>query len=69
MDQPRPLDLVLFNTSTNPYSAHLGVWMAQNEILHLNKEIGFPAVWSDADFARLPNYETIVGFKRIAAVS
>jgi hypothetical protein len=62
---PGPLDLVLFNGSADPYGAHVGLWMAPDEILHLCREVGFPAVWSLAEFARRPRYATTVGFKRV----
>jgi hypothetical protein len=62
---PRPLDLVLFNSSADPYGAHVGLWMAPDEILHLARQVGAPAVWSLAEFARHPRYATKVGFKRV----
>jgi hypothetical protein len=62
---PRPLDLVLFNGSADPYGAHVGLWMAPDEILHLCREVGVPVVWSTAEFARRPRYATTVGFKRV----
>jgi hypothetical protein len=62
---PRPLDLVLFNGSADPYGAHVGLWMAPDEILHLCREVGVPAVWSMAEFARRPRYATTIGFKRV----
>jgi hypothetical protein len=63
--RPQPLDLALFNPDHNPFGAHLGVWMAPDEILHLCREVGRPAVWSPGDFSRRPRYATIVGFKRV----
>lgn len=63
--QPEPLDLVLFNGAEDPYGAHVGLWMAPDEVLHLSGEVGFPAVWPLAEFARRPRYATIVGFKRV----
>jgi hypothetical protein len=34
---PEPLDLVLFNSTEEPRGAHLGVWMAPDEVFHLGK--------------------------------
>jgi hypothetical protein len=63
--EPRPLDLVLFNRSADPYGAHVGLWMGSDEILHLCREVGSPVVWPLAEFARRPRYAKIVGFKRV----
>ncbi len=62
---PKPLDLVLFNRSADPYGAHVGLWMAPQEILHLCREVGVPAVWPPAEFARRARYATTIGFKRV----
>lgn len=63
--EPVPLDLVLFNATDDSFGAHLGVWMAPDEVLHLCKEVGIPTVWSIAEFTKRPRYRKIVGFKRI----
>jgi hypothetical protein len=65
VNSPEPLDLVFFNFSRESYGAHIGVYMAPNEILHLSQEIGRPAVWSFDEFATRPRYATIVGFKTV----
>jgi hypothetical protein len=65
VDEPRPLDLALFNGSYDPFGAHLGVWMAPDEIVHLCKEIGHPVVWPLEEFSRRSRYGAIVGFKRV----
>ena len=44
---PEPLDLVLFKTTENTRGAHLGVWMAPDEVFHLCKEIGAPDCLAD----------------------
>jgi hypothetical protein len=66
--RPEPLDLVFFGAGSNPYGAHIGVWMASDEVLHLCKEIGIPSVWPMAEFAKRPRYKTVIGFKRITHV-
>jgi hypothetical protein len=60
---PRPLDLVLYNKTDAPFGAHVAVWMAPGEILHLCHEIGVPAVWPPTMFAARPRYATLIGFK------
>jgi hypothetical protein len=65
--EPAALDLVLFNATDDSFGAHIGVWMAPDEVLHLCKEIGTPSVWSLTDFAKRPRYRVVVGFKRVVA--
>jgi hypothetical protein len=55
----------LFNSTTDPYGAHVGVWMSNTEILHLCQEVGRPASWSLDDFAQRPRYATVIGSKRV----
>lgn len=62
---PKPLDLVLVNRSADPWGAHVGVWAADDRILHLCAEVARPAVWTMADFAARERYGVLVGFKRV----
>ncbi len=62
---PKPLDLILFNSTHDSYGAHVGVWMSNTEILHLCQEVGRPASWSLDDFALRPRYATVIGSKRV----
>jgi hypothetical protein len=64
---PEPLDLVLYNKTAIPFSAHVALWMAPGEILHLCHEVGVPVIWSPAIFAARPRYATLIGFKRVTA--
>jgi len=65
VDSPQALDLALFNPTDEPYGAHVGVWMARDEILHLCDEIGTPVIWPIGEFASRPRYATLVGLKRV----
>ncbi|HEY5304677.1 MAG TPA: hypothetical protein VIJ86_11580 [Acidimicrobiales bacterium] len=65
VNEPKPLDLILFNSSGKSFGAHIGIFMTSGEILHLSQEVGKPAVWSFEEFATRPRYSTIVGIKRI----
>jgi hypothetical protein len=67
VSQPHPLDLVLVNATSDPFGAHAGVWVAPDEIFHLCKEIGTPAVWPFAAFASRPRSTTLIGFKRVTS--
>ncbi|MFI6765095.1 cell wall hydrolase [Streptomyces sp. NPDC050355] len=68
-DRPRPLDLVLFDggpVAGRPegYGAHVGVHLGPDQVLHLCREVGRPAVWRYADFAARARYARLLGFKR-----
>ncbi|MGW8552263.1 cell wall hydrolase [Streptomyces tubercidicus] len=69
VDRPRPLDLVLFDggpAEGRPpgYGAHVGVHLGPDQVLHLCREAGRPAVWRYADFAARPRYRRFLGIKR-----
>ncbi len=68
VSSPQPLDLLLFNRSDGPWGAHVGLYVADNAVLHLCKEIGFPEVWKLEDFSQRPRYRYLVGTKRVRAV-
>lgn len=64
--QLQPLDLVFFNDRDgDPFGAHVAVWMADDELLHLCREVGYPAVWSLADFAARDRYRAVIGGVRL----
>jgi hypothetical protein len=68
---PRPLDLVLVNSSQDAWGAHIGVWAGQHggedKVLHLCAEARRPALWTLAMFAARPSYRELIGFKRVTA--
>ncbi|GCD41219.1 CHAP domain-containing protein [Streptomyces paromomycinus] len=71
-EPPGPLDLVLFDAGEAPerpagYGAHVGVHLGPDQVLHLCKEVGRPAVWTYADFARRARYARFLGAKRVRA--
>jgi len=61
---PQPLDLVLFHDRQQAFGAHCGVVCGDNEVVHLCKEVGRPAVWTFEQFAETPRYHHLVGYKR-----
>ncbi|MGD3109133.1 cell wall hydrolase [Streptomyces sp. YGL11-2] len=68
-DPPCPLDLVLFDAGPVPdrpagYGAHVGVHLGPDQVLHLCREVGRPAVWHYGDFAARPRYARFLGAKR-----
>jgi hypothetical protein len=65
VDSPLPLDLVFFNKDRNPFGAHLGLLMAEDEVLHLCRDVGRPTVWALDEFQRRPSYRVLIGSKRV----
>ncbi|MGG7570316.1 cell wall hydrolase [Streptomyces sirii] len=43
---------------------HVGVHLGPDQVLHLCREVGRPAVWRYADFAARARYARLLGFKR-----
>lgn len=67
VEEPQPLDLVLFGPTPDPYGAHVGVCLGGTEVLHLSSEVGLPAVWGFDAFAARERYQTRIGYKRAIA--
>jgi hypothetical protein len=65
VDLPQPLDLAFFNNDRNSFAAHIGLWMAEDEVLHLSREVGRPTVWTLGEFQMRPNYRMHIGSKRV----
>jgi hypothetical protein len=63
VEDPQPLDLVLYKADNDPYGAHVGVWTG-DAVAHLCKEVGRPTVWRQPEFAGRPRYAVRLGFKR-----
>ena len=58
------LDLVLFNRTDVAWGSHVAVIFG-SRLLHLCSEVGTPAIWSWADFARRERYSRVVGIVRV----
>ena len=63
VEEPEPLDLLLYNRDDDPYGAHVGVCTG-NAIGHLCAEVGRPTVWPQSEFDARPRYAVRIGFKR-----
>lgn len=61
----QPLDLLLFGKSNQSYGAHIGVYIGNNKIVHLSKEVGYPTVWDLKDFRKRAKYKVFIGAKRV----
>jgi hypothetical protein len=64
-DNLEPLDLPLFNRIANPFGAHVAVYVGDDRILRLCKEVGTPVVSTFADFAQRDNSAIFVDAKRV----
>ena len=58
------LDLILFNRARRAFGAHVGVFVGENNVLHLSRRVGVPAVWRLHEFAEIASYRVLVGGKR-----
>lgn len=59
------LDLLLWNNTTEAYGAHVGVYMGQDQALHLSKTNQYPKVETLSYLATLPEYSVWIGAKRV----
>ncbi len=59
-----PLDLLLFNRTSDPYGAHLAVYVGDNHAIHLSRKVGHPVAWRIEAFLALPEYAVLIGGKR-----
>ena len=64
VEEPVPLDLLLFNRTDEPWGAHVAVYLGDDLAIHLAKHVGRPAIWPLAEFASAPRYRCLVGIKR-----
>ncbi len=60
-----PLDLMLYNRTPEPWGAHVGVYVGDDQVIHLSKEIGRPVLFRCAEFATHARYACFIGAKRV----
>jgi hypothetical protein len=60
-----PLDLLLFNDTDNAWGAHVAVYLGDDVLAHLSRQVGLPEVRAMEDMLRTPKYQVLVGAKRI----
>lgn len=61
----RPLDLFLWNDKPKAFGAHVGVYMGENQVIHLSKRVGFPECREIDHFKNIPSYQCFIGVKRV----
>lgn len=59
------LDLLLWNRTPQPWSAHVGVYLGEGQVAHLSRKVGFPALWPLERFLEEPEYRVLIGAKRL----
>ncbi len=64
ISQYQPFDLALFNSTSNPFGAHVAICIGDDKFLHLSKKNGRPIVCSLSDLLNLKEYSVLIGFKR-----
>ncbi len=60
----QPLDILFFNKTADPFGAHLGVYVANDKILHNTQKAGKPVVWLFEEFFKIAEYRVFIGAKR-----
>lgn len=66
-DELRPLDLLLFNRTPNPWGAHVALYLGEDQAIHLSKRQSEPVIWRFARFVEFAEYRTFIGAKRLRA--
>jgi len=69
LGDPRPLDLLLFNRTPNPWGAHIALYLGEDLAIHLSKKQSEPVIWPLAEFLRLAEYRTFIGAKKLRAMA
>lgn len=59
-----PFDILFWNTTDNPWGAHVGMAVNQHQAIHLSKSNGKAVIWSLERFLEVPNYTVFLGGKR-----
>ncbi|OJJ15441.1 cell wall hydrolase [marine bacterium AO1-C] len=60
-----PLDLLLWNKTDNAWGAHVGLYMGENQAVHLSKQNNELAIWPLEKFLDQPLYKVFIGAKRV----
>ncbi|MDH2341165.1 NlpC/P60 family protein [Bradyrhizobium sp. SSUT77] len=67
-DELRPLDLLLFNRTQNPWGAHVALYLGEDHAIHLSKKQSVPVIWPLVRFVELAEYRTFIGAKRLRKI-
>lgn len=64
----KPLDLLLWNKTPQAWGAHVGVYLDDNQVIHLSKAVSLPSVWAIEEFQQHEQYAFFIGAKRIILI-
>jgi len=59
-----PLDILFFNSKDEYYGAHIWVYIWNNKVLHISKDIWYPVIWEVKDFKNIEKYNYFLWAKR-----
>lgn len=57
-------DILFWNTTDNPWGAHLGMAINQRQAIHLSRANNKAVIWPLERFWEVPNYTVFLGGKR-----
>ena len=60
-----PFDLVLLNSRTESFGAHVGLCVGNDLFIHLSRRIGMPAMETLERMQARDEYRYLIGFKRV----
>lgn len=64
----KPLDILFFHSKSDPYGSHVGVYLGNERVIHLSKEVGYPVIWNLQQFKDRKRYRYFIGAKRARSV-
>ena len=59
-----PLDILFFKKDDNPWGAHVGVYIGNDQVIHLAKKQEYPVIWDLDKFQEFDEYKVLIGGKR-----
>ena len=60
-----PLDLLLWHKHADPFGAHVGVYIGEEQAIHLASYLKKPVVWHLNRFPQEDRYKIFIGAKRV----
>ena len=65
VDTPQFLDLMLYNKTPDPFGAHVGLYVGNDQVLHLSFDIGYPVIQQHSELISQEKYAYFIGAKRL----
>ena len=64
-----PLDLLLYNSTPRSWGAHVVVYLGEERIIHLAKELVQPVIWAHEQLLGTVRYRYFIGARRVRNLS